>query len=60
MLDDAYLNVMESQRPEAQRSSEAMAARADALSRSLPLVEAGMSQLVGPLNPELRTSRSSR
>lgn len=50
MLDDAYLNVMESRRPEAQRSPETMAARADALLRSVPLMEAGMSELVGPLN----------
>lgn len=50
MLDDAYLNVMESRRPEAQRSLEAMAARVDSLSRSVPLLEAGMSELVGPLN----------
>jgi len=50
MLDDAYLNVVESRRPETQRSPETMAARKGALLRSLPLLESGMPVLVGPLN----------
>jgi glutathione S-transferase len=50
MLDDAYLNVMEARRPEAQRSPEAMAARAESLMRCMALLESNMSELTGPLS----------
>lgn len=50
VLDDAYLNVMEARRPEAQRSSEVMSARADAILRSVPLLETGLSALGGSLS----------
>ncbi len=50
VLDDAYLNVMEARRPEAQRSPEAMSARADAILRGVPLLESGLSVSGGSLS----------
>jgi glutathione S-transferase len=50
MLDDAYLNVMESRRPESQRSREAMAAREASLLRCVSVLESNSSELTGPLD----------
>lgn len=50
VLDDAYLNVMEARRPEAQRSPEAMSARVDAILRGVPLLESGLSVWGGSLS----------
>jgi len=50
MLDDAYLNAMESRRPEAQRSPDAMAAREASLLRCISVLESGSSELTGPLD----------